>query len=85
MPIDPHLVGMLAGLLTTAAFVPQAVSIWRTKNADGVSIPMYCIFLVGIGLWLAYGVMLGSIPIIFYYSITFAMASAILAMKLKFG
>lgn len=85
MTIDSEAIGMLAGLLTTFAFVPQAWGIWRSKSAHGVSAPMYCIFLVGIAFWFFYGLRLGSFPIMLYNGITFALAAAILAMKLRFG
>lgn len=85
MTIDPQAIGMAAGLLTTFAFVPQALAIWRAKSARGVSAPMYAIFLLGIALWFLYGLMLGSLPIMLYNAITFVLAAAILAMRLRFG
>ena len=35
-----ELIGFMAAILTTAAFVPQAYKIWKTKSADGVSLSM---------------------------------------------
>ncbi len=65
MTIDPHeLIGYLAAILTTASFLPQALKSWRTRNLAGVSLLMYGMFTVGVALWLAYGFMLGSWPII---------------------
>jgi MtN3 and saliva related transmembrane protein len=58
MPID--VVGYVAAVLTTIAFVPQALTSWRTRDLSGVSLPMYSIFTAGVAMWLAYGVMLGS-------------------------
>jgi MtN3 and saliva related transmembrane protein len=46
---------------------------------------MYLIFTTGVALWLAYGVMLGSWPIIVGNAITVVLAGTVLAMKLKFG
>jgi MtN3 and saliva related transmembrane protein len=51
-------VGTLAATLTTIAFLPQAVLIWRTRATHGVSLGMYSIFTTGVVLWLIYGVML---------------------------
>jgi MtN3 and saliva related transmembrane protein len=84
MTPTPENIGMVAGMLTTLAFVPQAVSIWRAKRADGISTPMYSMFILGIALWLAYGLMIGSFPVILYNGITLALAVLILAMKLRF-
>ncbi len=79
VPID--LIGYVAAVLTTIAFVPQALTSWRTRNLSGVSLPMYSIFTAGVAMWLAYGVMLGSSPIIVANSITLALSGTVLALK----
>lgn len=79
MPID--LVGYVAAILTTIAFVPQALTSWRTRDLSGVSSPMYSIFTAGVAMWLAYGVMLGSWPIIVANAITLALSGTVLALK----
>ena len=71
MSIALHdLVGYSAAILTTAAFVPQALKSWQTRDLSGVSLPMYGLFTLGVALWLAYGTMLGSWPIIVANTIT---------------
>ncbi|MCI0656511.1 MAG: hypothetical protein L0170_05510, partial [Acidobacteria bacterium] len=37
-------IGFLAGALTTLAFLPQVMEIWRAKSARDVSLRMYLIF-----------------------------------------
>jgi len=46
---------------------------------------MYAIFTTGVALWLAYGLLLQSWPIIIANSITFLLAGAVLLMKLRYG
>ena len=77
------IVGYIAAMLTTAAFVPQAWKSWRTRDLSGVSMPMYCLFTAGVALWLLYGVMLGSWPIIIANVITLSLAGLVLALKVK--
>ena len=79
------LIGSLAALLTTAAFIPQAWLTWKTRRADGVSLGMYAVFTTGVALWLVYGVLIGSLPVIAANAVTLALALFILGMKLKFG
>jgi MtN3 and saliva related transmembrane protein len=79
MSVD--LIGYLAAILTTVAFVPQALTSWRTRDLSGVSLPMYSIFTAGVAMWLAYGVMLGSLPIIIANTITLALSGAVLVLK----
>ena len=78
-------VGSIGAVLTTLAFVPQVLRIWKTRSARDISLPMYVTFTGGVLFWLAYGVMLGSWPIIGANIITLMLALAVIAMKLKFG
>ena len=76
------LVGYLAAMLTTAAFIPQAVLTWKHKHADGVSLGMYAIFTLGIAFWLLYGICIQVWPIIISNFITLLLAGFILVMKM---
>ena len=78
------LVGYTAALLTTFSFVPQAVHTFKTKDVRGISLTMYSIFVVGITLWLVYGLLLNAWPIVLANTVTLALAVAILTMKLKY-
>lgn len=83
MPLEPHdLVGYLAAILTTTAFVPQALKSWRTRDLSGVSLTMYSLFTLGVALWLVYGLLLGSWPITIANTITLVLAGVVLALKL---
>ena len=74
--------GYLAALLTTSSFMPQALLTLRTRNVSGISLAMYSAFTVGVGLWLAYGIVLGEWPIILANAVTLALATTILGIKL---
>ena len=80
-----ELVGYAAAALTTVSFVPQVWHTWRTRDVGGISLGMYSAFAIGVFLWLAYGLLLDAWPIVVANAITFALAIAILAMKLKWG
>jgi MtN3 and saliva related transmembrane protein len=83
--MNADLIGWLATTLTTFAFVPQVWRAWNTRSARDLSLPMYMIFTTGVALWLAYGLMIHSWPIIIGNIVTLVLASCVLAMKLKFG
>ena len=78
-------IGLLAGALTTIAFVPQAIKIWVTKSADDVSYLMFGIFSVGIVLWLAYGIALGAMPIIVANVVTLVLSVLVIALKMRYS
>lgn len=78
------LIGMLAGFCTTAAFLPQVIRVWRTRRADDISLGMYLLFVSGTVLWLVYGLLIGSLPVVLYNIITSLLAGAVLLLKLYF-
>jgi MtN3 and saliva related transmembrane protein len=65
--------------------VPQAWLTFRTRDVSGISLGMYSAFTTGIALWLVYGIVIGSWPIIIANIITVALALSILVMKLRYG
>ena len=76
--------GLAAGGLTTASFVPQVTKIWKTKSAEDVSLAMFIAFCVGVGLWLTYGVIKKDWAILLTNGVTLVLGLAILVMKLKY-
>jgi MtN3 and saliva related transmembrane protein len=49
--------GTVAGFSTTFAFVPQVIKIWKQGGRD-LSYGMLGLYLLGVLLWLAYGVLM---------------------------
>lgn len=79
-----ELIGYIAAVLTTCAFVPQALHTFRTRDVRGISLGMYAVFTVGVALWLAYGLLLGAWPVVIANAVTLVLALAILAMKILY-
>ncbi len=77
------IIGYLAALLTTFSFLVQAIQSWRTRDLSGISAGMYSMFTLGVGLWLIYGIVIESWPLIVTNALTFLFALSILLMKLK--
>jgi MtN3 and saliva related transmembrane protein len=77
--------GYVAATLTTFSFVPQAWRTFRTKDVSGISTRMYSVFTLGVAVWLAYGIVLGEVPMMIANSTTLVLACAVLVMKLKYG
>jgi len=78
-------IGYVAAILTTFAFVPQVLQIYRTKSAKDVSLAMFLIFTLGVFLWLCYGVVIRSFPMIAANAVTFILALTILYFKFKYS
>lgn len=78
------LLGLIAGILTTLAYLPQAIKTWQSKSADDISWSMLIILSVGIVLWLVYGVSIRNIPLIAANVVTFFLTSIILVLKIRY-
>lgn len=78
-------IGLAAGALTTLAFLPQVVKTWRTRSTADISLWMFLVFLTGVGLWLAYGLLIGDAPLVAANGATFLLAGVILYFKLRHG
>ena len=79
------LIGLAAGFLTTVAFVPQVLKVWKTRSARDLSLAMYLVFTTGVALWLLYGILIDSRPLVVANAVTFVLALFILVMKLRHG
>jgi MtN3 and saliva related transmembrane protein len=78
------LLGFLAATLTTVAFVPQVLKIYKDKSAKSISLKTFYIFTAGVLLWLMYGIALSSWPMIISNIVTMALSVAILVLKHKY-
>ena len=77
-------IGFISATFTTIAFIPQVLRVWKTKSARDVSLGMYALFNIGVALWLCYGLLIESWPIIVANCITLLLAGAVMVMKLIF-
>ncbi len=78
-------IGGVAATLTTCSFIPQVWRVWQTRHPQDISLLMYVSFTAGVALWLVYGILLASWPIVIANSITLLLAGTVLGMKLRFG
>lgn len=75
------LIGTVAAVCTTVAFLPQAIKVVKTKHTKDIALGMYVILVSGICLWMIYGILIQRWPIIISNAITFVLAVIILVYK----
>lgn len=75
--------GYSAAFCTTIAFIPQAVKVYKTKHTKDISLGMFSLLNFGFILWLVYGIILLSYPIILANAITIVFAFYILITKIR--
>jgi MtN3 and saliva related transmembrane protein len=77
------LVGLVAGLCSTSSFIPQVLKAWREGDTEAISKRMYIVTVSAFSLWIAYGVMIESWPIIVFNIASLLLSGAILVLKLR--
>lgn len=77
-------VGFIAGFVTTAANLPQVWKTYRNKSGEGLSFRMLLTLAVGLGLWIVYGIMSKSLPLILTNAVVLLLILSLIGMKLTF-
>ncbi len=77
-----EILGLAAAALTTAANIPQAIKMIKTRSTKSISAVTYAMLFTGLVLWLIYGIYIDDLPIILANSISAAISGIILVMKL---
>lgn len=75
---------MLAGTITSITFLPQVIKVWKTKSAKDLSTLMLLLLMVGVSLWLVYGLVIADAAIIYTNSMVLLMTLILLFFKLKY-
>ena len=79
------ILGFVAGTLTTAAFIPQVIKIWKTRSTKDISLGMFIILCTGLFLWVVYGILIKSLPVVAANAVSLVLALSILVLKIKHG
>ncbi len=78
-----EVLGYTAAGLKAAAFLPQALSVIRTRQTENLSLMMYTVFVLGVAMWWVYGWVSAIWPIVIGSTITLTCASVILTIMVR--
>lgn len=78
-----ELLGFIAAVCTTFAFLPQVIKVWKTKQTKDLSLRMYTIMFIGICLWFVYGLRINSLSIVLANIVTGILVFTILVYIFK--
>ena len=78
------IIGLFAAICTTAAYMPQAFKIIKTRDTKAISLSMYVVMTTGTLSWFIYGVLIGDVPLMLANGITSIFTIAILVMKIRY-
>lgn len=77
--------GLVAGLCTTVAVVPQLLKAWRTKRVKDISPGMFFVLVSGLALWIIYGIIKNDLPIIITNGTALLLNGIMLWMLFRYG
>ncbi len=78
------IVGIIAAVCTTSGFIPQIMRGVRTKRLDDVSPVMYVLLIIGLSLWLSYGIHIEDMIIIVANAAALAFSVFIISLRFKY-
>ena len=79
-----EILGLVAAILTTSAFLPQVYKTWMEKSTKDISLTMYLVMFVGVLLWCGYGILIKSFPVTLANVITALLLFVMLILKLRY-
>jgi len=74
--------GFVAGALVTCSLIPQLIRVFKLKSAHEISLLFASLLLLGITLWLVYGIYFGLPPVILWNAVGIVLVAALLGAKL---
>ena len=76
--------GLAAGACTTGSFIPQVVKSWKTKETKDLSLAMVMLVVIGISMWLTYGILTKDLPIILANAVSLMLTIIMLVIKIRY-
>ncbi len=80
-----EILGLAAGTITSITFLPQVIQIWKTKSAKDISLGMLGLLMLGVSMWLVYGIIVKDIAIIYTNSMVLLMSLIMAYFKFRFN
>lgn len=77
------MIGSIAAVLTTGAFLPQAIKTIRTRETSSLSMPMTLMRIFGMALWLIYGIQTSNPALCAANSVSLILNMLILSVMLQ--
>jgi MtN3 and saliva related transmembrane protein len=77
-------IGMIAGVLTSASMLPQLIKVIREKNVDALSPVALTVLILGVALWTYYGILKHELPIALTNGFAVIVNGTLLFYRFKF-
>jgi len=77
--------GFIGGALVTCSLIPQLIRVFKLRSAREISTLFTTLLLLGLIIWLAYGISFELTPVILWNAIGALLVAGLLYAKLKYG
>jgi MtN3 and saliva related transmembrane protein len=82
--MDTTVIGIIAGIFTSASMLPQVIKMFKEKKASQVSIAMIVVLITGVSLWIWYGILKDDFPIIVTNSFSLLINIVMIILRIKY-
>lgn len=79
------IIGILAGICTTVAVLPQIIKAWKTKEVKDVSKGMFAVLITGLALWVVYGLFKKDWPIIVTNAVSLGLNGFMMFLMIRYN
>ena len=79
------LIGIMATVFAVSSSIPQIIKSIKSKKTDDVSIWLVIVLIIGLGLWVVYGIGINDFVILIANSIAVAINIILLILKIKYS
>ncbi len=79
-----EILGYISATITTIAFLPQIIKTFKTKSAKDVSVGMFVLFTTGVFLWIIYGILTNTMPVLIANAVIFCLSLTQIVLKIKY-
>lgn len=80
-----EIIGYIAAMCSAIAFMPQVIYSYKSKSTDDLSLVTFIVYNLGVILWLIYGVLIVSYPVILSCILASMSTLSILLMKIRYS
>ncbi|HJU59774.1 MAG TPA: SemiSWEET family transporter [Nitrososphaeraceae archaeon] len=79
------IIGILATVFAVSSSIPQIIKALKTRKTDDVSIWLVVVLIIGLGLWVIYGIGINDLLISIANSIAVSINTFLLILKIKYS
>ena len=79
-----EILGLAAGICTSASLLPQLIRIRRHKKAEDISLFYLVILFIGLGFWIWYGILRRDVPIVVTNSFSLVINGMIIVLGVRY-